>query len=138
LVLAEVIAPSSAYWEWSSPALAQAVVQDVQAAATNYLRGKASELAQRGLNVHIVVLEGFNPAEAILEYAAQGQADLIAMSTHGRGGLAHADMGRVADGIVRHARSPLLLVNPNAYNCGVAKESYLKWIIPDEMYEIRQ
>lgn len=50
------------------------------------------------------------PASAILESAQQLEADLIAMTTHGRGGLGRLVLGSVADEVVRHAVCPLLLV----------------------------
>ncbi|MCG3140992.1 MAG: putative universal stress protein [Anaerolineae bacterium] len=51
-------------------------------------------------------------AETIMEYAASIEADLIAMSTHGRSGLARMMIGSVADEIVRRSNLPVLLVRP--------------------------
>ena len=50
------------------------------------------------------------PAEEIVRYADACDADLIIMGTHGRGGLAHALMGSVAEQVVRVAPCPVLLV----------------------------
>jgi nucleotide-binding universal stress UspA family protein len=46
----------------------------------------------------------------ILEIARERQADLIVMSTHGRGGLGRWAYGAVADQLLRQARVPVLLV----------------------------
>jgi nucleotide-binding universal stress UspA family protein len=50
------------------------------------------------------------PAEEIIDFATDVQADLIAMCTHGRTGLARWAYGSVAEKVVRHAHSPVLLV----------------------------
>jgi nucleotide-binding universal stress UspA family protein len=52
---------------------------------------------------------GYCPA-AIDEAAARTGADLIIMSTHGRTGLRRALIGSVAEGTVRHAACPVLVV----------------------------
>lgn len=49
-------------------------------------------------------------SEAIVESAKEWQADLIIMGTHGYGGLSHLLLGSVAEGVVRHAPAPVLLV----------------------------
>lgn len=49
-------------------------------------------------------------AETILDYAMDGDYDLIAMSTHGRRGVARAMIGSVTDEIVRRSHLPVLVV----------------------------
>lgn len=49
-------------------------------------------------------------AEAILDAAREGPADLIVMSTHGRSGLGRWVYGSVADRVVRCADVPVLLI----------------------------
>ncbi len=50
------------------------------------------------------------PAEAIVDYAAENQADLIVIATHGRTGLKHVLLGSVAERIVREAPCPVLTI----------------------------
>ena len=50
------------------------------------------------------------PAEAIADAAVDYGADLIVMSTPGRGGLLHLVRERVADRVIRAARCPVLAV----------------------------
>jgi len=52
---------------------------------------------------------GYCPA-AIYEAAAKQGADLIIISTHGRTGFRHALLGSVAEGTVRRAGCPVLVV----------------------------
>jgi nucleotide-binding universal stress UspA family protein len=47
---------------------------------------------------------------AIVQTAANMDADLVIVGTHGREGLARVTMGSVAEKVVQHARCPVLLV----------------------------
>ncbi|HET9986138.1 MAG TPA: universal stress protein [Longimicrobiales bacterium] len=51
-------------------------------------------------------------AGALCDYAERHLVGLAVMATHGRRGLGRAWLGSVADGIVRHGGSPVLLVRP--------------------------
>lgn len=53
-------------------------------------------------------------AVALGHYIDTHRCDLVVMMSHGRGGLARAWMGSVADELVRHTSVPLLLVHPGA------------------------
>jgi nucleotide-binding universal stress UspA family protein len=50
------------------------------------------------------------PAETICDYAQREGLDMIVMSTHGRTGFMHVLIGSVAEHVVRHAHSPVLVV----------------------------
>jgi nucleotide-binding universal stress UspA family protein len=80
-----------------------------QQAADGQLSGVAEQLRAKGCNVQ---LEGPNgsPADEILDAARASRVDLIAMTTHGLGGLGRLLMGSVADEILRKASCPVLLV----------------------------
>ena len=62
-----------------------------------------------GVPVDTSAVAGYCPA-AIYEAAAKEGADLIIISTHGRTGLRRALIGSVAEGTVRHAACPVLVV----------------------------
>jgi nucleotide-binding universal stress UspA family protein len=49
-------------------------------------------------------------ADAIINYAANNNNDLIVMGTKGKTGLKRFLIGSVADGVVRHAHCPVLVV----------------------------
>lgn len=55
-----------------------------------------------------------DPLPAIEDAVGRQQADLIVMSTHGRGGLGRWIYGSVADGVLRQATVPVLVVPPHA------------------------
>jgi len=62
-----------------------------------------------GVRVDRLSVAGYCPA-AIYEAAAREDVDLIIISTHGRTGLGRALIGSVAEGTVRHAACPVLVV----------------------------
>jgi nucleotide-binding universal stress UspA family protein len=74
-----------------------------------HLEAVADRLRASGLTVELEMPEG-PAAAAIVAVAEQTGADLIAMTTHGRGGLGRLVMGSVADEVLRHAPCPVLLV----------------------------
>ncbi len=53
-----------------------------------------------------------SPAPALADYAREVGADLVVMTTHGRGGLQRVWLGSVADQLVRSLDVPVLLVRP--------------------------
>jgi nucleotide-binding universal stress UspA family protein len=64
---------------------------------------------QRELNP-VFQVESGTPYAEIVRYARDSAIDLIVMGTHGRGFVAHAVMGSVAERVVRHAPCPVLTV----------------------------
>ena len=81
-------------------------------AERDYLNGLADRLKQSGYpGVTRVVLTG-QPGPALVEHAVEWGPSLVVMSTHGRGLLARAWLGSVADYVVRHLAAPVLLVRP--------------------------
>ncbi len=79
--------------------------------AQSYLDSVAHESAGWGACINTVVQLG-DPAEAILDLAKSTHADVVAMSTHGLGGLRRFLLGSVADKVVRHADALVVLVRP--------------------------
>lgn len=84
----------------------------VRAEAQVYLDGVAARLRARDLRVETCVVADEQPAVGILREAAIFGADLIAMETHGRRGLARLLLGSVADKVVRGGHLPVLLHRP--------------------------
>lgn len=73
------------------------------------LRAIAGRLTEAGLAAEAVVRYA-DAAEAILTEARERGADLIAMATHGRGGLGRWVYGSVAEEVLATASTPILLV----------------------------
>ncbi|MCI0657552.1 MAG: universal stress protein [Acidobacteria bacterium] len=85
------------------------LVQEEREEAQRYIHDMVHRIASRGAKVHGRIAEG-SAAETILDQAATEGATLIAMSTHGRTGLARWIMGSVAEKVVRACPIPVLLV----------------------------
>lgn len=87
-------------------------LEQLQEEAEAYLQRKASSLRDEGLEVDVRTAVHSQTAAAILETAAEEAADLVAMATHGRGGLRRVVLGSVADKVLRGARVPVLVYRP--------------------------
>jgi len=80
-----------------------------------YLERQAANLLAGGCtNVTWRALEGV-PEHVVSSCAADSPDALIVMSTHGRTGIRRTWLGSVADAIVRHTRSPVLLLRPELH-----------------------
>jgi universal stress protein A len=55
------------------------------------------------------VLTG-NPADQIVSYAEETEAEMIIMTTHGYSGLEHVVLGSTTESVLRHAKCPVLSV----------------------------
>lgn len=77
-------------------------------AAATYLAGVTERLTGFGLKIEVSVDLG-DPT-LLIRRAAEG-VDVIALSTHGRGGLNRFRHGSVAERIVREAAKPVLLIH---------------------------
>ncbi len=97
-----------------APLLPGAIPNESDQEPAVYLERVAEELREAGFKVSLEVCGG-PVAETILEYAEGIHADLIAMSTHGRSGLARWFIGSVADKVVRAAKLPVLLARPSQF-----------------------
>jgi nucleotide-binding universal stress UspA family protein len=72
-----------------------------------YLEQVAEPLRRQGRTVETGVVFGA-PAKEIV--AAAATADLVVMGSHGRGAVATAVLGSIADWVARHAPAPTLIV----------------------------
>jgi nucleotide-binding universal stress UspA family protein len=81
--------------------------------ACAYLEGLAERLREQSLDVQVRVVHGAHAATVILGEAAGG-FDLVALTTHGRGGFKRLFLGSVADKVIRGAPVPVLVYRPTA------------------------
>jgi nucleotide-binding universal stress UspA family protein len=84
----------------------------LQTEAQHYLDSIARPLQAAGTTVHTRVSNSARVADTILEEASRHGIDMIAMSTHGRGGLARLLIGSVADKVLRGTNLPMLVHRP--------------------------
>jgi nucleotide-binding universal stress UspA family protein len=107
--LLQVIVPSAYSYTGMVSYLAVDPTEYV-AAAREYLDEVAKDLAARGWTV--TAETAYGSAATMIALAASRDADLIAMSTHGNGGLTRLLMGSVATGVVQQATVPVLILRP--------------------------
>jgi nucleotide-binding universal stress UspA family protein len=107
LVLLQVVVPTP---ELSASFLpgSTSILEELRIGAERYVSGVAKNLKEAGFAVDSSAAIG-HASEAILDFAERTNADLIALSTHGRSGPARWILGSVADGVVRHADRPCLI-----------------------------
>lgn len=67
------------------------------------------DIKSPGLKTTALVIQGY-PVDKILEEAKKVHADLIVMGSHGHGALRNLLVGSVAEGVLRKAACPVLIV----------------------------
>ncbi len=87
-------------------------VQEVEASARAYLEGVVPALEGHAADVRVLVVQSESPAAAILDVAEETGADVIAMTTHGFGGLKRLVLGSVSDKVLRAGDVPVLIYRP--------------------------
>ena len=92
----------------------QTVTDIRRADAQRRLDEIADRLRARGLCVSARVTIAPNAAVELLETLEVRKYDLLAMTTHGAGGLRHLLSGSVADKVIRSAGKPILVLRPPA------------------------
>jgi nucleotide-binding universal stress UspA family protein len=89
-----------------------ALQQAVRTSGERILAQGAEEVQRSGNRAEVVLLDtdGQRVASVIEGEAKRWQADLIVIGTHGRSGLSRLLLGSVAEGVVRLATVPVLLI----------------------------
>ena len=85
------------------------LIQQLKEMGEEYLAGVASALKTKGIDCETVVEVG-RVVERIIHTAETHHADLIALASHGRTGLAQVFFGSVASGVLHRSQFPLLLI----------------------------
>ena len=97
----EIADPSLPWWD-----------KDVSLAQV-YLSYVATRMRHRGMTVTTDIVISENVASAIGDFARREKADLIAIATHGRGGIARMLRGSVADAIMHSGKMSMLVFKPD-------------------------
>ena len=91
------------------------LIQSMRGIGEKILAQAQTKLQQAGVAVEIKLLEtqGERIASIIVAEAKNSLADLIIIGTHGRSGFSRMLMGSIAEGVVRTAHIPILLIRGN-------------------------
>lgn len=86
---------------------------EIEETARKKLEAWAKRYIKAGIPTRVVVRRG-TAHEVICAVAAEMDASVIVMATHGRKGLGHVMLGSVAERVLREAPCPVLVVRPPA------------------------
>jgi nucleotide-binding universal stress UspA family protein len=113
VVLLEVVPVASAVRSIGGQVIgsAETIQAGYQQMAEDQLASAVAKWFPDGGKVSTTVAAG-DPGEQILAAANEQGADLIAMSSHGRGAIGRFVSGSVADRVVRHSPIPVMVVGP--------------------------
>jgi nucleotide-binding universal stress UspA family protein len=100
-------------------ALARMYAEEEEAVA-NYLAEQAQAPSRSGVDVRTVAMRGI-PAQELISLVDEQHPALVVMSTHGRTGFVRAALGSVADQLVRHSHSPILLLRSFGKDCDLGR-----------------
>jgi nucleotide-binding universal stress UspA family protein len=121
--LMEVVQPPMVlgppYGTFPPPHIDDEQLRALRVASKDYLEGVADRLRTREFRAETIVRDDASTAQGILDQAEKNDVDLIAMSTHGRGGLGRVLLGSVADKVVRGATVPVLLLRPSGVSASM-------------------
>jgi nucleotide-binding universal stress UspA family protein len=81
-------------------------------AANDYLNDVAERIRADGVRVSSAAVLGVTVVETLLSLASPERYGLIAIATHGRGGVRRLALGSVADKMIRAADVPVLVCRP--------------------------
>jgi nucleotide-binding universal stress UspA family protein len=84
-------------------------LEEAKKQAETHLKGLQGEFRGEKIESKIHVIYG-PVVEGIINIAAQEDVDLIALASHGRGGLARVFYGSVAAGLLHRVDRPLLII----------------------------
>jgi nucleotide-binding universal stress UspA family protein len=83
---------------------------EMKDAAIDFLNKVSDGLRNEKVTVMCKVSVSENPADEIIKAEVEVNADLVAMSTHGRSGISRFAIGSVADKVLRGGTVPVLMV----------------------------
>lgn len=108
------------------------LLTEARAEAKRYLAEVAQRLIDQGAQARFVIAEGL-AADAIVAAAREQKAGLVAMTTHGRSGIARFVLGSVTEKVVRGCQVPVLVIHSFESAGGPAKpdeQPFRKILVP--------
>jgi nucleotide-binding universal stress UspA family protein len=87
----------------------QVDLKKIELMSQRYLETVAGSMRSKGIKVKTMVTEG-HAAEEIIKAAKETNANLIAMSSHGRSGLGRWALGSITDKVLHESNIPVMTV----------------------------
>ena len=99
-----IVGPEIAYFDQGKEEF-----EELKKQVEAYLSGLKGEFRQKGIEARTLVVDG-PVVGAIINAAERENADIIAIASHGRGGLSRVFYGSVAAGVLQRIDRPLLII----------------------------
>jgi len=96
IILLRISVNPAAEFSFSSPSFANEIIQEMEAETLAYMQSAWSRLHKAGFRTSFLICQG----------------DVIVRSTHGRSGVKRWLLGRIADRVVTHSDTPVMLIRP--------------------------
>ena len=109
ILLQVVKPPNNISYEETAIQLFRQDIKQLTKQAESYLSALKGEFREKGIRAKTCVVNG-PVVKEIIDCAEREDADLIAMTSHGRTGLARAFYGSVAAGVLHLIDRPLLII----------------------------
>jgi nucleotide-binding universal stress UspA family protein len=109
LIICTVVDPIQVAGEHAPAPPTQEALNEERAATAQALDTAAERARAAGITVETIVAQG-EPAYEIVQHAERSAVDAIVIGTHGRSGLKRLLLGSVAEGVLRDARVPVVIV----------------------------
>jgi nucleotide-binding universal stress UspA family protein len=118
---------SGGFFEGGASFIDDSLDAELRRGDRTYLDGVVNRLAAQG-QAKPVLLEG-QVVDALCAHIASSKADLVVMTTHGRGPFGRFWLGSVADELVRRSPVPILLVRPHEEAADLAREPVVPHVL---------
>ena len=115
IFLRVVSAPNLVGYDETGILLYHHTLEQVAKQAVSYLNSLKGEFREKGIEAKTCVVGGPVVGQ-IIDCALKENADLVAMTSHGRSGLARAFYGSVTAGVLHLIDRPLLIVRSRSDN----------------------
>jgi nucleotide-binding universal stress UspA family protein len=89
-------------------------IEEMRHDSAENMERTVNKLTSLGLPVRGRKLEAHCPAAALVSLSEELEAGLIIMGTNSRRGLSKLIMGSCAEGVIHHAKCPVVTIGPNA------------------------
>ena len=115
VLLHVIVSPVEEFTDHNKTSLAPKASMEAEAKreSIRYMKDLCAALEKDGVRATYLVREG-SVTEKILEDAEIMQADMIAMSTHGRSGVRRLLMGSITEWMVKHSPMPVMVIHPKS------------------------
>ena len=89
------------------------IIRTIDEDAQNSLNASLEKINKdKSVEIIPVIRKGVD-FEVINDYCKSNKIDLIVIATHGRTGILHTLLGRVAEKVIRYATCPVLVITPS-------------------------